>query len=160
MSISAVNKTLVLTAAALLALPLAGCSSGLLGGVGKSGVPNAMNVPTSGPLSLPPDLRLPAPGTAAYQPVSPDVSQPAAQVASGGVYGGNAPLTRGEAIAAANPQVDIYERYGISKLKPDGTPKSQEQLKAELKAAIIAEKRRTNPGYGTFRNIGAIFKEG
>ena len=30
---------------------------------------------------------------------------------------------------------------------------------AELKAAVIAEKRRKNPSYGTFGNIGAIFTE-
>ena len=146
---------------AVLALPLAACSGGgMLNG--KSGVPNASGVATNAPLSMPPDLRLPAPGTAAYAP------SVASQTADrGDVYGGGAPaapgyMTRGQQMAAATPGTRdaAFAKYGISKVKPDGTPKSKDELEAELKAAIIAEKRRTNPGYGTIRNIGSVFRDG
>lgn len=142
-------KRALAIAAIALVLPLAGCSSGLLGG--KSSVPNAMNVPTSGPLTMPPDLRLPPPGSAAYQPAAPALA-PAQPALSTDVYGGVA------AVPAA--PMDNFARYGISKVKPDGTPKSKDELNAELKAAILAEKRRTNPNYGTIRNIGSIFTDG
>jgi hypothetical protein len=55
---------------------------------------------------------------------------------------------------------DIYAEYGISKTKPDGTPKLEGDLRAELKQAILKRKRETEPGYGTVRNIGNIFKDG
>ena len=35
-----------------------------------------------------------------------------------------------------------------------------DDLKAELKQAMIKRKRETNPGYGTIRNIGNIFSDG
>lgn len=140
----------------LSGLVLAGCSSGLLNR--KSTVPQASNVPTYSSLALPPDLQLPAPGTATYR-----APQPA--VASEGVYGTQSatPPRPGAQVRQNCPSgiatSDVYECYGISKVKPDGTPKTEYELKAELKAAVLAEKRRTNPGYGTFTNIGAIFRD-
>ena len=62
--------------------------------------------------------------------------------------------------APAKPVGDIYERNGISKIGPDGKPKSESQLQAELKEVYLAKKRQTNPGYGTIWNLGAIFKDG
>lgn len=59
-------------------------------------------------------------------------------------------LSRDEALA----------KYGISKTKPDGTPKTENELDAELKAVYLAEKRKNNPDYGTIKNIGAIFSDG
>ena len=150
-----------LLAASLL---LAGCSSGLLNR--KSTVPQANNVPTGSSLAMPPDLALPAPGSGTYRP-----SQPAAQTASlenDGIYdtGAAAPAVRKPAAGNVRQNcpsgavtADVHECYGINKLKADGTPKTKEQLAAELKAAVIAEKRRTNPSYGTFGNIGAIFSD-
>ena len=72
-----------------------------------------------------------------------------------------APQAGFEAVAPA-PAVkkDIYAEYGISKTKPDGTPKLEGDLRAELKQAILKRKRETQPGYGTIRNIGNIFSDG
>ena len=156
-----VPPTLLVLAASLL---LAGCSSGLLNN--KSAVPQASNVPTGSSLALPPDLSLPAPGTGTYRP-----SQPAVQNAAlndDGIYdtGAAAPAVRKPAAGNLRQNCptgavtsDVYECYGINKVKADGTPKTKEQLAAELKAAVIAEKRRKNPSYGTFGNIGSIFTE-
>ena len=44
--------------------------------------------------------------------------------------------------------------------KPDGTAKTKEELQAELKVAILKRKQQQQPGYGTVRNIGNIFKDG
>jgi hypothetical protein len=141
---------------------LAGCSSGLLNR--KSTIPQANNVPTGTSLAMPPDLQLPAPGSgtarvsqpalqddAVYDTAAAQPAAPATRRSSTGNVRQNCP----SGIATA----DVHECYGINKLKPDGTAKSNEQLSAELKAAILAEKRRTNPSYGTIGNIGAIFRD-
>ena len=52
---------------------------------------------------------------------------------------------------------DAYQKYGISKTKPDGTAKSQVELDKELLEAIRVEKRKANPSYGTVFNIRNIF---
>lgn len=150
-----------LLAASLL---LAGCSSGLLNR--KSSVPQASNVPTGSSLAMPPDLALPAPGTSTYRPSQPTVQN--AALSDDGIYdtGAAAPAVRKPATGNLRQNcpsgavtADVHECYGINKLKADGTPKTKEQLATELKAAVIAEKRRTNPSYGTFGNIGAIFSD-
>jgi hypothetical protein len=139
-------------------LVLAGCSSasGLLNR-GSRG-PQATNVPTGGNLSLPPDLQLPAPGSgtaASYQP-----SAPAASV-DGGVYGTPAAAPRRGIGNTSCPNgtkaLDIYECYGVNKLKPDGTKKNAAELQLEVRKAVMAEKRRANPSYGTFKNFGELF---
>jgi hypothetical protein len=140
----------VIGAAALLA----GCSSNLLGG--KSHVQQASNVPVGNELALPPDLQLRAPGasTTAYQPnpaPAPEAAPPSL-AEEGDVYGGGQ-------VAAAQPSGDVYAQYGISKTKPDGTPKKDWELRAELKQAIQAKKRQENPNYGTFLNVGGLFKD-
>jgi hypothetical protein len=133
---------------------LSGCSTAasLLGG--DSAPAQAVRIPVGNQLALPPDLALRAPTqtTDAYVPNGPvagDLASaaPRAPAASANVYGTAAPL-------------DNYAKYGISKTHADGTPKTPQELSAELKAAILAEKRRSNPGYGTIRNIGAIFRDG
>lgn len=53
---------------------------------------------------------------------------------------------------------DAYQRFGISKTKPDGTPKTQAELERELLEAVRREKRKQNPNYGTVFNIGELFK--
>lgn len=60
------------------------------------------------------------------------------------------PITKDEALA----------KFGISKTKPDGTPKTTNEIDAELKAAVLAEKRKSNPDYGTINNLGNIFTDG
>ncbi len=143
-----------------MSLALAGCggASRLLGGMGLGSsdpAPQAPVVRSGNNLALPPDLQLRPPGavTETYQP-NPAPSAPV-QTASAeeGLY---APVVP----AAPAVKKDIYAEYGISKTKPDGTPKLEGDLKAELKQAILKRKRETNPGYGTVRNIGNIFSDG
>ncbi len=143
-----------------MSLVLAGCgASRLLGGMGLGSpdpAPQAPAVRTGNNLALPPDLQLRPPGTATetYQP-SPAPPAPA-QTASieEGLY---APVP---ATPAPVVKRDIYAEYGISRTKPDGTPKTDQALKDELKQAMLKRKRETNPGYGTIRNIGSIFSDG
>jgi hypothetical protein len=132
----------------ILAVALAGCSSGLLGG-GSRG-PVAQNVPVGSQLTLPPDLQLPPPGAqaAAYQEPSPALDV------------GNDSID-GTPLVAAKPaaQQDVYAQYGISKLRPDGSKKEDWELRAELKAAIKKKKREANPNYGTIFNVGELFRD-
>ncbi len=134
---------------------LSGCStaSSLLGGDPPTA--QTVRVPVGNELALPPDLALRAPTRTAegYQANGPvagaiEPSAPALPRTQASVYGN------------ANAPLDNYAKYGISKTHPDGRPKTPQELSIELKAALLAEKRRTNPGYGTFRNIGAIFQDG
>ena len=53
----------------------------------------------------------------------------------------------------------IYTNAGISVYNPDGTRKSDQQLRQELQDYYIAQKKAKNPSYGTFMNIGNIFKD-
>lgn len=59
----------------------------------------------------------------------------------------------------AQPAGDVYERYGISKVNADGTPKSPGQLREELRQKQIAENRAKNPSYGTIFNMGSIWSD-
>jgi hypothetical protein len=134
----------------MMALALAGCSSNLLGGGGSSGPAAEQAIPVGNQLALPPDLALRAPG-----PTSPTYRANTAPAATNtGVYSDdiNAP-------AARPPNNDPYEKYGISKFKPDGTKKTDAELREELRLAVLAEKRKTNPNYGTVRNIGELFSD-
>jgi hypothetical protein len=143
-----------------MSLALAGCggASRLLGGMGLGSsdpAPQAPAVRTGNNLALPPDLQLRPPGTVTetYPPNPPPAPVQTAS-AEEGLYAPVAPAP------APVVKKDIYAEYGISKTKPDGTPKLEADLKAELKQAIIKRKRETNPGYGTVRNIGNIFSDG
>jgi pyruvate/2-oxoglutarate dehydrogenase complex dihydrolipoamide acyltransferase (E2) component len=133
---------------------LGGCSSM---GLSDSPAPQAPVVQTGNNLALPPDLQLRPPGTVTenYQP-NP-APAPAAPVQTAALDDG---LNSSPPVAAAPVKRDIYAEYGISKTKPDGTPKLEGDLKAELKQAILKRKQQQNPGYGTIRNIGNIFSDG
>lgn len=61
-------------------------------------------------------------------------------------------------LSAANPREDAYRKLGISKTRPDGTPKTQAELDRELLEAVRREKRKQNPKYGTVFNMGELFK--
>jgi hypothetical protein len=144
------------TAAAVLAL--AGCSqrgtSELLNDSSSTQMASA-----NPDLSMPPDLRLPAPGSGPAVSAAP---APAKSYAAPKTYTSAktaSPVT-GASAAAAQPQGDIYDQYGISKVNPDGTQKTGDQLRAELRKAILAKKRESNPSYGTISNIGNIFSGG
>jgi hypothetical protein len=144
---------------AVVAAILAGCSSAasLLNG-GASPTPQAASIPVGNQLALPPDLSLAAPGRTVdtYQPNGP-VASAAAPVQSTELYsgnGGSAPIKR-----KGGTLDEALAYYNISKIKPDGTEKTGAEINAELKLAIKAEKRRTNPKYGTIFNIGNIFSD-
>ena len=139
-----------------LAVSLGACAAASSMLNGKSSVPQASNINVGNNLAMPPDLALAVPGQTsdAYQPnvgtgadaISQDGLAPTQKVA----------MSQLPPIA---PVQDVYEKYGVSKINADGTPKTPTQLKADLKAAILAKKRQTNPGYGTIRNIGSIFSD-
>ena len=136
-----------------LCLALAGCSRGLLGG--GSSEPSAQpQIVTNNELTLPPDLALRAPGTGvAPAPQQQIASAPPA--ASPSVYG-DAPA------GASNPRDPMQptlDKYGISRLKPDGTKKSDWELREEIRQAVLAEKRKKNPNYGTIFNAGELFND-
>ncbi len=142
-----------------LSIILAGCSSSRLlnkMGFGNSPAPQAPVVQTGNNLALPPDLQLRPPGTVAenYQP-SPAPVAPAQTASLQEDMYSSAPSA-----PAAPVKRDIYAEYGISKLKPDGTPKLEGDLKAELKQAMLKRKQQQNPNYGTVFNIGNIFHDG
>jgi hypothetical protein len=143
-----VNNAIVLVA---LGVALAGCSMGSSMLNRKTNVPQANNVQVGNDLSMPPDLQLPPPGQGAdvyQQPIEtqPIATQPMKKMAA-------APVT-----PYAAPQ-DIYDQNGISKVNADGTPKTADNLRIELRAALLKKKQQKNPGYGTIRNIGNIFSD-
>jgi hypothetical protein len=139
-----------------LGLVLSGCSSNLLGG-GSSAPTAEQSIPVGNQLALPPDLALKAPGATspAYR------SNAVLSDADAGVYSddiNSAPINR-QAALPKGTTTDPYEKYGISKLKPDGTKKDEGTLREELRQAVILEKRKTNPNYGSVRNFGELFKD-
>lgn len=134
-------------------LALSGCATSRnMLGLGDNPAPaSAPVIQTNNPLALPPDLALKRPGSApAYQPNTVNTANLD--------DGSEPPLT--PAPLAPAPKQDIWAEYGISKTKPDGTPKDATQLQKELRAAILKRKQQQNPGYGTIRNMGAIFSDG
>jgi hypothetical protein len=62
-------------------------------------------------------------------------------------------------MSQVNPREDAYQKFGISKTRPDGTPKTQAELDRELLEAVRQEKRKQNPNYGTVFNMGELFKK-
>jgi hypothetical protein len=146
-------KSVVIVAAAFC---LGACSLGSSMLNNKSAVPQASTVNVGNPLAMPPDLQLATPSqtTDAYQPNQGD----------GTAQNGLAPVQPAQKVAMAPSapipvKQDIFEQYGISKVKDDGTAKTKEELQEELKAAVLRKKRQANPNYGTIRNIGAIFSD-
>ena len=63
------------------------------------------------------------------------------------------------AATSTNPADSVYEQAGISVTNPDGTRKSDDQLRKELQAYYIAQKKAKNPNYGTVFNMRNIFKD-
>lgn len=141
------------------ALSVSACStSRSMLGLGDSPAPaRQATIQTNNPLALPPDLSLRKPGdtTATYQAnQSTAAALPPADGAEGDVLVSAAP------VAPAAPRKDVYAEYGISKTKPDGTPKDATELQKELKAAVRKRKQQENPNYGTIFNMGKVFEDG
>lgn len=59
--------------------------------------------------------------------------------------------------AASGEGQDVYERLGIPKTHPDGTPKTDRELIEDLKEKRVELERARNPSYGTIWNIGDLF---
>lgn len=139
----------------LILSAIAGCShqatSGLL-----SDSESTQTAQANPDLTMPPDLRLPPPGSA--PPPEPMPVSPAKPVKS--AYAAPSNPMQGTPASASQPQGDIYDQYGISKVNPDGSKKSDDRLREELHQAILAKKRQQNPNYGSIYNIGNIFSGG
>jgi hypothetical protein len=109
----------------------------------------------------PPNYGAPAPGTttASLSPAAPATAAAPAPGAAPAATGAApaAPGTAPPAQAAANQ--DVYARYGISKTKPDGTPKKPAELREELRQKYIEMQRAKNPNYGTILNMGSVWSD-
>lgn len=53
---------------------------------------------------------------------------------------------------APPPRPDLYDQWGISKKKEDGSLKTSGELREELRQKYIEKKRQENPDYGTVLN--------
>jgi hypothetical protein len=159
--IKGISGTVKTRLAILSCLLLAGCGEGMKSSsmleeimshrkmAQDQGPPTETVMEPQPALSMPTDLSLPPPAakasddTGARERVKTDIlSKPTTVDPEGKV----AALT------------DPYEAYGISRYNEDGTPKSKEQLKKELREAYLKLKRKENPNYGTYRNLGNIFE--
>lgn len=81
------------------------------------------------------------------------------QVAAAAPAAPAAPAAAPQTAAPAAGGGDVYARYGISKVNPDGTPKSEAQLSKELREKYVAEQKAKNPNYGSIFNIGNLFSD-
>jgi hypothetical protein len=162
------NRAAVTVLLCLAGLSLAGCSNTMRGYLEKETPTQSLNARQE--LAMPPDLRLPPPGTTTAPP-DPGAAQAAATQSASlstppttPAY--SAPKAAAPAVKTATTTTEpasgpdaIYTNAGISIYNPDGTRKSDQQLREELQAYYIAQKKSKNPNYGTFMNIGNIFKD-
>jgi hypothetical protein len=158
------KSSLGIVSACLATLVLAGCGETRvqqLLGSGKDSAPDESQVRVNQSLSMPPDLQLRAPsgqitedGQKNKIAAAPPPQEPYEQASAA-----PEPMEQTGTVAAqpAPQKQDIYEHYGISKVKSDGTPKTERELTRELRAAQIEAKRKKNPNYGTVWNMGNIF---
>jgi hypothetical protein len=141
---------------AAAAVSLAGCGSSKVAsmlGTGKTAVPQEQYVQSNQNLAMPPDLRLPAPGSGASSAQAAAYTPPPQTAQTNSLYASEPSV----APRPAQPAGDIYDQYGISKYKPDGTKKTDAELQEELKQAYLLKKRQANPNYGTVWNLGSLF---
>lgn len=161
------NRAGVTVLLCAMGLSLAGCGNSMRGYLEKETPAQPVNARQD--LAMPPDLRLPPPGTTAAAP-DPGAGAAAAQtaalsqppsipVASAPKAAAPAVTTAATTTAPASGPDAIYTNVGISVFNPDGTRKTDQQLREELQAYYIAQKKAKNPNYGTFMNIGNIFKD-
>ena len=144
---------------------LAGCGSTMSSYLEKE--TPAQTAAVRSDLTMPPDLRLPQPGTTAAAPdtgaaqVSRQASltTPPAAAPSSPVQSGAAATTTAAATPPSNSPDSVYTQAGISVYKADGTRKSDAELRKELQDYYRAQKKAQNPNYGTVFNIGNIFKD-
>ncbi|WP_373504338.1 hypothetical protein [Aestuariivirga sp.] len=103
-------------------------------------------------LTMPPDLRLPAPGSAPAA-ADPGLAPSAPTPSTASTTAPAAPA------ASSGAATDVYTQAGIDLYKPDGTKKTDIELRQELQAVYLARKQQKNPKYGTIFNIGNIFSD-
>lgn len=161
------NKILKLSTV-LGAVVLAGCSETSFKDAFDMGklAPDETQVQQNRTLTMPPDLQLRAPNGGAQQPpvannVPPVTTQPP-QYGNAPQYG-NQPNQQAYIPPATQPTVpaqDIYTRNGISRLRPDGTKKTNAELIAELRAIKKKRQQAANPNYGTVFNLPKVWSDG
>lgn len=154
-----------ITKFAILALPmaLAACTeTQFLDTLGAGKVtPDETTVKPNPQLTMPPDLSLRAPAAGDAQtpvaapaaPAQAPVQQAAATPADPAAPSPTNPVVPGTNLTAQQQLDALYVKYGISKTKPDGTAKTFEELQEELRQAVLAEKKKQNPNYGTIWNL-------
>ncbi|MCX7349660.1 MAG: hypothetical protein NTZ54_09105 [Alphaproteobacteria bacterium] len=164
------NRAGVTVLLCCMGLSLAGCANPMRGYLEKE--TPTQNLSARQDLTMPPDLRLPPPGTTSPAPdpgavnAAPAATQTAALTTPPTTPVYTAPKTAAPAVKTAAVTTQpadgkdaIYTNAGISVYNPDGTRKTDQQLREELQAYYIAQKKTKNPSYGTFMNIGNIFKD-
>ena len=107
------------------------------------------------------DAAAPDPGASAVAATQTAAlsTPPSLPVASAPKAAAPAVTTQATTTAPASGPDAIYTNAGISVFNPDGTRKTDQQLREELQAYYISQKKAKNPNYGTFMNIGNIFKD-
>lgn len=165
------NGTFRGAALAATCVLLAGCSeTGFqdLFGAGKYS-PDETLVHQNQSLSMPPDLQLRPPSNEsvpaqqqAYVPPPQPMNQPPAyqEPATAAPQQPYTPPPQPIAQQPVNqPPQDVYARMGISKTRPDGTPKTQAELTEEMRQKKLADEKTKNPNYGTIWNMGNVFSD-
>ncbi len=159
------------------AVVLAGCSEVAFKDAFDMGkiTPDETQVQQNRALTMPPDLQLRAPsgGAAPQAPIAssqPPVSTQPPQYgqvppnAAQPQYGTQPPPRQQASVPpTAQPVVrapDVYARNGISRTRPDGTPKSNAELIGELRELKLKRQRAANPNYGTVFNLPKVWSDG
>jgi hypothetical protein len=144
----------------VMATSLAGCGSTMRNYLEKE--TPGQNAAVRSDLTMPPDLRLPQPGTTAPAP-DPGAMTTTAALTAPPADLESAPAAAAKPIsapkAATTAADDVYTQAGISLYNADGTKKTDAQLRQELQNYYMAQKKAKNPNYGTIMNIGNIFKD-
>lgn len=140
----------------VMAFGLAGCGSTMSNWLEKDTPTQTAAVNRD--LTMPPDMRLAPPGSAPA--ASADYASNEPDLYSGNETVAAQPVTP-VAPAAPRPSAtdSVYTQAGISLTKPDGTKKSDAELREELRQYQLAKKKQKNQNYGTVFNMGNIFKD-
>ncbi len=148
---------------------LAGCSENSFKDTFDMGKfsPDETKVQTNQSLTMPPDLQLRAPnGVAPQAPIAnnaPPVSTAPPQYGAQPQYGTQPPQQQAYIPPATQPAVpaqDIYARNGISRLRADGSKKTDIELINELRALKKKRQQAANPNYGTVFNLPKVWSDG
>ena len=69
------------------------------------------------------------------------------------------PTVPATAAATAPATQDVYAKWGISKYNPDGSKKSDSQLRDELRKVALEQKKKQNPNYGSVFNLPNVWSD-